>query len=730
MYSSNRRPGGHSPRPRPAPALLLLGAGLIATPALAQDGPDADRREAIVVTGERDLEAATQVAGRLGLTIRETPATVDIVTQQDFQAQGARTAIEAMNSAPGVASGNLPGSIGSVSMRGFHRAVNYLHDGVRMANSDVGLRNWDSWSFERIEVIKGPASVTSGEGALAGAINFVPRRPKLDGIGGEMLASFGSFDTARLAGDINLPLTQTVAMRANAAWSRSDGWIDDTDSRSFAASGSLLFQPDERLSLTLSADYFEDDFATAYFGTPIVSPEVARDPSKVVSGSAGLVLDRAMRRANFDVADSEVSSTSIWLRAHLEYALADDLALVSDTSWYDSDRVWRNADEYAFNAASGLIDRSTSLITHDHRFWNQRVHIAHDGAIAGHRNRLTAGVEFGGTDFFTQRRFGMAAPADPFDPVRGTFPADTPANFGTRQDIDAEVQSLAIFVEDAFNITPRWLLVGGARFDRIELDRRVMDVTSGALQTYGQDYEPFTWRIGTVYDLGPKTQLFAQYTRAVTPVGALLFMSAANAAYDLTAGKSWEAGLKTSLSGDGIELTASAFHIRQDDILTRDPADPNLVHQGGGLRSRGAELSLDWPATEELNLAFSGTLLDVEYDGLIEAGGLDRSGNRPANTPQRLADLVVTYAPRQAPIRLTGIVRHNGDFYTSNANSVRVAGFTLFDAALAWDAAFGTLTLRGRNLTDKFHVDWSGYAPGLLFIGAPRSVELSLTRSF
>lgn len=67
-----------------------------------------------------------------------------MTTQEDFKIEGVRTAIEAMNAAPGVASGNLPGSIGSVSMRGFHRAVNPLYDGVRMAYPDVGLRDWDS----------------------------------------------------------------------------------------------------------------------------------------------------------------------------------------------------------------------------------------------------------------------------------------------------------------------------------------------------------------------------------------------------------------------------------------------------------------------------------------------------------------------------------------------------------------------------------------------------------
>ncbi|WP_447728271.1 TonB-dependent receptor [Sphingomonas koreensis] len=711
-------------------SLIAIAAGIAATPALAQDDVARNDAGTVVVTGQRQLEAQPAVAGRLGLTNRETPAIVEVVTQADFQNQGVRSAIEAMNAAPGVASGNLPGSIGSVSMRGFHRSVNYLYDGVRMANSDVGIRNWDSWMFDRIEVIKGPASVTSGEGALAGAINFVPRRPKLGSLSGEMLASYGNFDTARLAGDINIPIRSTLAVRGDLSWSRSSGWIDDTDSRTFAASGSLLFKPSDRFSLTVSLDYFEDRFSSAYFGTPVVSRAVARDPSSAVSGSAGLVLDKAMRRVNFDVFDSDVGSDTLWLRARGEYGLSSELKLVSDTSWYTSDRIWRDADEYAFNAATGLIDRSTSLITHDHQYWSQRLHLAFDGKVAGLRNRFSAGVEFGGTDFFTQRRFGTAPSADPFNPVRGHFPQDNPANFGTRQDITAEIESFALFAENALNLTPEWLVVGGIRYDHVKLDRRVANASSGTVQNYGQSYDPVSWRAGTVYSLTPKTQVFAQYSYAVTPLSGLLFLSAANAAFDLTTGYSYEAGIKTSLTSSGVELTASVFHIRQDGILTRDPANPAIVVQGGNLRSRGAEVALNLPATDELNIAVSGTLLDARYGELIEAGGANRSGNRPPNVPERLAGLVVTYAPKALPVTLTGSVRHNGGFFTSNANSVKVNAFTTLDASIAWRTELGTLSLRGRNLTNAFYADWSGYASGLVFIGAPRSAELSFTRSF
>jgi iron complex outermembrane receptor protein len=708
----------------------LLGASFIAL-TRAAGAQEAARVDSVVVTAPRRLDETPESASRLGLSNRETPAIVDVLTQEDLQTQGARTAIEAMNAAPGVNAGNLPGAIGGASMRGFTRgAVNDLYDGVRMASSGAEVRNWDAWSFERVEVLKGPSSVISGEGALAGAINFVPREPSLGAWGGGFLVSYGEQDTARLAGGLNAPLGEHAALRADLALSRSAGWVADTDSETHALTRALRLEPTERLTVTLRADRFEDDFSTAYFGLPLVPRANARAASDIVSGGAGLVADEAMAKINYNVGDGAMDSQSTWLRANAAYRLTSNWKLVSDSSWYDADRLWRNSEDYTFNAGTGLIDRTTTLITHDHSYWNQRLHAAYDGSLGALRNRFTVGAEFGGTDFGTVRRFGTASSVDQYAPLRGAFPTtDNSVTFATRQNVTAAVESSAVFFEDALNITPNWLLVAGARADSIDLTRRIQDLNAGTLTEYGAKYDPVSWRVGTVYSVTPETQLFAQYSRAVSPVSGLLFVSAANARFDLTHGDAVEAGIKTSLA-NGAALTASLFHIRQDDILTRDPFNPALTIQGGAQQSNGAEVSLDWPVTEALSVSLGAMVVDAEFVELIETGGVNRAGNRPPNTPARLADLTATYASPSSDVSFTASVRHMGDFYTSNANTVRVEEATLLDAAITWEAPFGALSLRGRNLTDEFYADWSGFSSTQIYLGAPRAFEISLTRSF
>lgn len=724
---------------------MLLGAvapGLLLVPVSAHaEAPDpADRDLAtrdIVVTAEREhrhLDTPSDVGSRLGLTLRETPATVDVVTQEAMQAKGLRTAVEAYGSVPGVVAGLLPGEPASASIRGFSTgAVSYLFDGMRIADSTILNRNYDSFNFARVEVLKGPASILYGEGALAGTINLVPKKPSFDAQAIDMLASYGSFDSARIGLGINQPLVRNVALRSDLSVARSDGYVDDTGTRTIQSTSSLAWQASERLSVSLAFDYFQDRARTPYQGTPLVPASVARDPSGIVTAPGGYVLDRAMRNRNYNVADGRMDSDSYWGRARIAYDLGGGWTLTDEASLYRGNREWENSEDFTFDEGSRLLDRGTTRIAHDHDFWSNRAYLGGDFALAGMRHRINIGVEYGGTRFGTQRRFGTAAPVDPFNPARGVFPADTAANFpgpGNRADFTSRVKSWALFADDAVNLSDRWLLLGGLRFDRITLDRRIDDLNLGTTQRFGRSYSALSGRIGSVYDVAPRTQLYAQYSHAVAPVGSLLLSNVLRASVDLTKGDSVEGGIKTSLFGDRMTLTAAGYWIRQDGIITRDPMRPSVQVQGGAQSSRGVEVSLSGAITRHLSIDANGALLKARYDDLTGAGGGDLSGNRPVNVPQRLANLTLYYELPGTPLTASGAVRHVGNLYTGTDNAIRVDGYTILDAALTYRADWGSVTVRGRNLANRFYGYWSGYSPSQIYIGAPRSVDVTLATRF
>ncbi|ALN93468.1 TonB-dependent receptor [Lysobacter gummosus] len=711
-----------------------LACSLLACAAPAAHAGEAVDLDAVRVHGQRvDARAASvATASRLGLDPAEIPATLDVLDRDDIQARGLRDSVEVLRAMPGVMAGNLPGQPGVASMRGFASgAVSYLFDGVRLTSSGFSSRNWDSFQFERVEVLKGPASVLYGEGVLAGAINFVPKSASLDGRDGELLLAYGSHDSARLGLDANVPLSPTVAVRGVLSANRSDGYIDDTASDAQSFGGSLLWQPDDDLSARVALDYQRDDFDTAYFGAPLLPRESAADPSGLVDNAAGWVIDKAARSRNYNVRDGRMDSRSWWLRTRLDYRLSEDWNLSQEASVYDARRRWDNTEDFRYDTATGLFDRDSARIHHDQRVWNERLTLKHDGRLAGRRHSFAAGMEYSDTDFFNLRRFGHAAPVDLLALDRGEFPTDTAANFDNgRSDFGTRVKVAALFVEDALNLTPRWLLVGGLRHERIDLQRRNLDLDSGARSRFNREFSPTSWRLGSVFELRPGSQLYAQYSSAVLPVSSFLTINQRNNAFDLSHGDAVELGLRSALFDQRLRLNAAVYRLRQDDIVTRDPLQPQISVQNGRQSSRGVELSLSAQATARLRIDASAALLSARFDTLREAGGADRSGNRPSNVPERTASLDAWYRLDGLPLSFNLGLRHVGDFYTDNANSTRVRAHTVADAAVDWNGAGGRYTVRVRNLTDAFYADWSGYSPSQVYLGAPRSVELSYSRSF
>lgn len=704
----------------------------------------------VLITGTKDkLSEPSATASRLDLSLRETPATVQAISQEEMQFKGLRTAREAFADIPGAIAGNVPGNPAAVMMRGFSgSAVSILQDGVRVSTSTVVQRDTNTWHFERIEVIKGPASVLFGEGALGGVINKVTRKPSFDGNHGEVLLGLGSFNTSTVAAGTNVQLSDQLALRVDASQLKSDSLydVDRNATRSRGLTASLLFRPSTDLSMLLAVDHYADRYDGTYQGVPLVQAAVAKNPSHILQSANGLVIDKALRHVNYNPEGAYSSADETTLRSRIDWKLGGGWTWGTDLTGYTADRAFVLSDTQTFTPPStgfpnGSFLRTVQRFYHDHQFWNVRSAVAHDGLLdlgllGSLRNRFTVGAEVNHTDLASLRQSApntAVTRVDPYQPAVGSFPTSDSAYTAGNVNFDSTLRTRSVFAEDALNLSPHWLLVGGLRYDDIALDRRVtnFNATPNTVQEASPTYHPFSWRLGSTYDLTPATTLYAQYTTATVPVSSMLLQSIANTSFKLTKGRSAEVGLKATALNQRLSFTASAYTITQDDILTRDPANPALTVQGGTQSSRGLELSVSAALTPAVTLGGSLGYVDAKYDQLVEAGGAVRTGNRPINTPTTTANLWGSYALPGLPLTLSGFVRHVSGFYTDTANSIHVDGRTTLDAALAWRLGKqATLTLRGRNLTNAFYGEYSGYPTTNVYIGAPRSVELSLLTRF
>lgn len=727
--------------PQSAVLLLSISGSCVSTAyaqADTQPPAEATTLDTLKVQGQRErlLDAPATVGSRLGLTQRQTPASLQVIDQGDIARQGARTTSEVFDMVAGAMVGNVPGNPAVVTMRGFSgNTVSVLHDGVRLGTSTIVTRNLDTFGLERVEVLRGPASVLYGEGALGGVINLVSRKPQLGAPSMEGMLGLGSFNTWRGGFDVNKPISDTVAVRGFVSRLRSDSLndIDNNQTDLLTVGGSLLWRPGTGVAMLFSFEHAEDDSTGTYQGSPMVPADVARSPSHVVRSTSGLVVDKATRHLNYNPLGATSGAKSDLLRWRMDLPLGNNWSLQNDLSWYQADRDFFYSDNWIYNRASGQFSRTAERIRHDQRFWNERLALSFDGQVGGHRNRFTTGVEHNDTDFYNPRQTGVTTPVSLLDPQLGVFPDGAAGNFpgaGNNVIFDSRLRTSAVFAENALNLTDRWILLAGARFEKIALSRDIRDLNTGSAESFRPDYSPFSWRVGTVFDLTPDVQVYGQYATAVSPVSTLLTMRPAAGVFDLSKGTSLEAGVKASAWDKRVELTAAAYRIERDNILTRDPANPSISVQGGEQSSQGVEFSAQAQMTRGLRLDLAAAYGTARYDRLLEVGGADRSGNRPINVPNGTASLAASYRFPSVPLSIGASGRNVGGFYTDNANTIHVRGYTSFDAWVGYDWQRVSAVLRVRNLSDELYGTYSGYPSTHIYLGAPRSVELTLRTRF
>ncbi|NUF15963.1 TonB-dependent receptor [Acinetobacter lactucae] len=720
----------------------LLVSGLFGTTTFASDDlQQTVQLPTLVIEAQKDLDTQSlhlkqvnTTGSRLGLTSQETPATVQIITQKEMQERGVRTVKEAFGNVTGATVGNVPGNPAVLTMRGFSGNTNtVLQDGVRIGASTFVTRDLDVWKYEKIEVLKGPSSVLFGEGALGGAVNLVTKKPNLEHSTLEGMLNYGSFNTVRAAIGGNLPLNDELAVRSDISYLKSDSLfdIDNQKTVKFGASGSLLYKPDDNLSMIFSANFDHDKETSSYNGSPLVSASTAKKPSYILDNPDGLVIDKATRHKNYNPDGGELSADTTTLSWATDYRLSPTWALNNIATYYHADRKYYLSPEQNFDTQTGLFKRTVQRWSHDHDVWSDRVSLKNDELIAGkYRNRFSVGSEYSYTDFSSPRPSGSLAAVDPYNPNVGVMPSDSWEGWTSYNKFATKIKNWAIFAEDAFNITPDWLIVGGARYERLDVERTVNNVLTDSEQQFNPSFHPFSWRLGTVYNLNPNTQIYGQYSTAVTPVSSLLVISTANGNFDLSKGKSAELGFKSSILDGKLDMIGSIYWIELNDILTRDPNNINLTVQGGQQVSKGAEFTASAAITSQLKANVGLSWVDAEYKELIEAGGANRSGNQPVNVPEKVANASLSYQFKTLPITVSGFAKHASGFYTDTANTYFVKGYTTYDASLAYDLKNMTFTLWGRNLTDKFYGEYSGYSSKQIYIGAPRSVELGVTFKF
>ena len=683
--------------------------------------------------------AVAESASRLGLTVRETPATVEVIRAETIREQGYRTVSDVAQGAVGVTAGDNPAEPSAFSMRGFTNSqINTLYNGIKIGPQNMTSRIMDTANLEAVEILKGPASLMSGEGAAGGAINFVTKQPRTGQIQNEADFSFDSLNSFRTHyGSVGSTNVQGLDYRFDVSRSSLNGFADDTNTKTLDVSGQLNYRISDSLKVWGAIEYREDR-SKAYWGAPLVSAAFSGShaTSGIVSGSyfnrtdlGAVTIDDRTFNTNYNVLDNKNVAQEVWLRGGFELKLAPDLTLKSQAYGYDAERSWFNNEIEAFNSTNNQVYRERFYVAHSQRLVGNITDLVWDANIAGFDNRMVTTLSSSYLDFV---RPGAANFPNDFvslvDPDRGLY------GLLTTQQQTARIDNEALSFEDRLKLTRTFSLIGGLRVEHIGLDRNSTDVNGleKASFPFTKDWAPVTGRIGFTWAAVPGLTFFSQYATGADISANNIFLLAPTQNLDLTTARTYETGVKHVFWDNRAEWSFSAYDILRKNVYAA--AGGMTLNIAGRQESKGVELAGSIRPIEPLRLWGNVAYVDARYADYDFAGG-SFSGNTPPNVPRVVANAGASWRfATPWPVELGIVGRHVGDRYNSDANAVTMNAYTVGDLYAFVDApktVFNAvdqarLAFRVRNFTDRRYAIWGDpFYPDQVLLGAPRTYEIS-----
>ncbi len=674
------------------------------------------------------LDKKSATASRLGLTVRETPATVTVIDRQLIEERGIETTQEALKSIPGVTTSSAPGSPGAVFYRGFSgSSVTQLFNGITVQYDVIAARPVDSWIYDRVEAVGGPSTFLYGAGAVGGSINYITKLANREGNLTEFKAGYGSYDATQLAGGINHQLADSHYLRLDVNRNAMNGWSDGTRREAWQLAGSWLWDLAPALNHVLAVEYQHEKVDRPYWGTPLLKP---------VSGK--IAIDEETRFKNYNAHDGIYEQTVKWARSVLEYKASDTLKLRNTAYHYDALRDYRNVETYAFNATNTAVTRSSAYLQrHDQELNGDRLEFTWDSHLGALASSWAGGLDY---SVNRQTRYPLS--------VAGPFGSVNPYIFSTADffslpglsntytpDRSNKVTTLALFLENRTRLTQQLSLLTGLRRDEIDLEvtnHRTVSATNPAY--FKRTYQPVTGRVALAYDLTPNANVYVQYSTAADPPAGILTTASYSQVqdFDLTTGKQIELGSKFSFDEGRGAGTVAVYDITRKNIAVSDPNNPGTTIPVGQQSSRGLELTGAYRIMPRLQVAANMSFVDARYDEFNETVGgvaVSRAGNRPSNIPKRVGNLWLTYTPA-TDWEIGGDIRHVSSRYADSANTVSDGAYNLLGAFVSYRLDRSTrIVARGKNLTDKIYAEnLSG--TNMAYLGAPRTFDISIQTAF
>ncbi|MBL0923624.1 MAG: TonB-dependent receptor [Sphingomonadaceae bacterium] len=744
-----------------ARSFLALSASVmaigLAAPAIAQDAQseDAAENQEIIVTAQRRSES-----------VQDVPISITALSSDALAKAGIQDTENLSTLTPGLLVQRSV--VGQIRIRGIGNenytiagdpGVAVHSDGVYVARAAAGL--FDLFDVERVEVLRGPQGTLYGRNATGGVINVIPNKPD-DEFAGHFSASYGNYDAIRPYGAINVPLSETFALRFAALGNFRDGFTRNTNANAasrgfgrldskdvFALRAQAGNTDDSDFKIRLAFEYLKDDSnlpAYKYLNRPTALPTSdfgggANAFTRPFLRTVNQGFERNLPGTNRSVgSDADVFKTiQTGLSLHMSYDFGG-VTLSSISAFRDTKFNWLNDGDGADIFYVNYIQQDAT------KQYSQELQLSGGGD--------TLEWMIGGYYF---RESGDSFIALPFP-----FGANLP--FYITIDGTAKTKALAAFGElrwkplDALTVT-----LGGRYSDEKREAAYRYEINFGAPFVANPDlddnFNAFTPRLVVNYALSDDLNIYASATRGFKSGGFnLLAIQPGFAPEKLW---SYEGGIKASFDGGRGFANANVFYTDYKNVQVQQIVNlQSVLTNAAAATIKGAELEFGYRQATGWEAGGTVAYLDAKYDrfctgdptrptapispGCNAANPIDLTGNRFPRAPKWTLSSYIGYNADLGGSGTLGFrldARYQSLTYFTQFNRPLISqrGYSVYNGRVTWtdESEKYSISLWGNNLTNKKYftevLESGAFNPQLVgqgYVAPPRTYGVTASVNF
>ncbi|MBV7537815.1 TonB-dependent siderophore receptor [Duganella sp. sic0402] len=660
-------------------------------------------------------------ATRLGLSVRETPQSVSVVTRQQMDDQALITVPDILEKTVGVTVGRNDSERATFYARGYV-IENFQFDGMpntldssNQYTSAIG----DSAIYDRVEIVKGAGGLLTGAGNPSATINLVRKRPGKE-FSASMAGSIGSWSKYHGTADISTPLNQDGSVRARVvvAAQNADSYIDyySRDTRNAYAIIEADLAP--RTVLSVGIDHMETRANGATFG---------HLPLFYSDGTQTNFRRSLNPGARWSYWDNDSTNSFATLKHTFDNAW--QLDLMASHLDQSKDVMYGSAYNGSVNRTTGTGIRALAgLLPSEAKTDSANLALTGPFSLLGrtHELMLTAGYS---RQHKQAELFGSV-----FVPVANYFTWDGYLNqptFTKRADRDTKITEQGVSIATRLRPTDQLSVILGARASQYKLFD--YDVSTGGVRSVSDDLDTGTKTMpyaGVVYDINANWSAYASYTDIFNP--QTYYKDANNRPLAPLTGKSAEIGVKAELLDKRLNVSMAVFQIKQKNAAQYVDVNPDTFEEiyktVDGIKSDGFEAEVSGQITPSWNVAggytYRRSRVPKQQDVILSAVN--------TNQPKHLFKMSTSY--RMNKLVVGGSLSLQSDTYyqTSDDNMWRAnqPGYALLGLMARYEIdRHLSVALNINNALDKTYMPGLGsYGTGVY--GDPRNALLTLKYQF